>query len=173
LTQQISEGKTALEAYDYFLQLQKKTVFPNAENGTYEASDVLAVAKTVQQVLRKSRVNAKDEAIIMAGSFPNGRAKLSSSDVDLQIPNLHYENLMAEMTKEVNQLLQLRFPTAQLEVNSMFFTTTPVNAAIVSPLQIRISRDSIELQVFDPIKNKDHDEFQLDFNYPPALKVAI
>lgn len=173
ISEQIQKGDDAVTAYDKFIRHQHNTVYPNLAVGSYPASLVLEVAKVIQADLRKYPKKANEEELIIAGSFPNGRANLKKSDIDVQIPNTHYEDLIPTLHKSVNEYLKTSSHPTTMEVNSMFLTTTRINAGLVSPVQIRITRDEIRLEVYKPIRNIDRDEVQLPKNYEKPMSIML
>ncbi len=165
IRQKIERGQSVLQAYQEVLQYQKKSVFAGYSQGSYSASDVLIAARAIQSVMHQRETTDPTWTVTMGGSFPSGRAKLETSDIDVMLSDSRYNQHLEEMTSQVNEALKATHPESALEVHSFFETTTEVNAAIVSPMFIRISKDRIELLVYPPIRSLERDEHQLPQNY--------
>lgn len=157
----------ALEALSAYFNGLRSKVFSGLENGNYSAEEVLESARSIQKVLREKYQPEEDEIpeIILAGSFPNGRANLSSSDIDVMINHPNIELLYKEMDTRVNGILRAKHPNAKLEIHSMFSTTTIVDAAVISPAFIRITPKRIELIVYKPFRPLPGDKHFLPQNY--------
>ncbi len=163
--QKIKSGERVLQAYEGVLAYQKKSVFAGYPQGEYTALDILKAARAIKSVMHRREFADTGWTITMGGSFPSGRARLETSDVDIMLSNSKYNDYLEEMTAEVNEALKATRPESGLEVHSFFETTTEVNAAIVSPIFVRISADKIEVLVYPPIRSRERDAYQLSRNY--------
>ncbi len=161
----IKNGESVLQAYENVLRFQKQSVFSGYPQGEYTALDILKAAQAIKSVMHRHENVDTGWSITMGGSFPSGRARLETSDIDIMLSNSKYNEYLEEMTTEVNEALRKTNPESGLEVHSFFETTTEVNAAIVSPIFVRISADKIELMVYPPIRSRERDAYQLSRNY--------
>lgn len=167
----VAEGADALKAYSEYIAILRTKFFTSAEFGGYEAKDLLDVATEIQSALRLVPPGAagKKPSIVIAGSVPTGRARLRGSDVDLIPSHYSLEQLYPALEKKINSLLGSRYSGADLELHSMFSTTTEVDAAVVSPVMLRIDGDRIDLLVYPTFRPHARDQHFLPANYPPPI----
>lgn len=167
----IAEGAEPLKVYAEYLTSLREKFFTSEEFGGYQAGDLLDVATEIQLALRRNptKITEENPSLIIAGSVPTGRARIRGSDIDLIPSHYSLEKLYPEMEKKINSLLDGRYPGANFELHSMFSTTTSVDAAVVSPVMLRVDADHVDLLVYPAFRPHARDQHFLPENYPPPI----
>lgn len=140
------DSSAAREAYDAFRLKMKELVFSEQPDyGTYSAQDVLRVSRAIESWL-KAELGEELQAggeLILLGSFPNFKANLETSDLDVvsrgmrQLSPAETDRLRAALVE--NGLGDLALP-----VNVDHFPDDYHHSRI-NPLMIRISADGVHL----------------------------
>ncbi len=169
----IREGKTASAVYGEYIALLRSKYFARGDTGGYSVDDILAAARDAQIELRKLPPGKVPHSLVMAGSFPTGRANLATSDVDVIPSHFSIEDGYPAIQERINAGLRKKYPKANLEVHSMFATVTEIDAAIVSPIMVRVETDRIEILVYPTFRPMPGDHQYLPQNYPPPLVFEV
>jgi hypothetical protein len=145
----VAHGHTAEAAYRRFFTASK---LASGADGLFGVDDVLEVAREIQQTLRNMTPSDGIDApyVILGGSFVNGKAKASGSDIDCV---LSHEALAA-----IVPLMESRVRAAMLERHGVGLPFGIVdrgnpeeNQTFLSALnavQLRITPDGVELLAF-------------------------
>ncbi len=114
--------------------------------GGYDAHDILAIAKEYQLLLKDNNF------VVLTGSFPNGKARLRSSDIDLFISHDQYADNFLEIDKKINFYLRAKgHPNAKIETHSTPVTFNLHELAMINPIHVRVDKKQISLMVYPPI----------------------
>lgn len=145
----LDQGIPSLQAYESYRTLLRDAVFPEEpEYTTYSAAEVVQVGKSLQSWLVSSLPEEAESggALILMGSFPNFKAKLDTSDIDLVSRGMR--KLTGPETTAIREFLQQEgLNSLALPVNADTFTDDWQHSR-VNPITIRISKKDIRLQVF-------------------------
>ena len=148
-----SSEESPAEKLNYYLEQQNRQLFANSEFGGYSGQAVVEVAKIVQAEMQRAAA-APGDTILLYGSFPNGRANLSSSDID----SLVSSDRLLDYYPQMNQLIRMRLTQLGYE-NSLELEPPQTNSEYrrpekaadfskLTPVQVLITPNSIELHVY-------------------------
>jgi hypothetical protein len=162
--QLVQSGMTPFQAYGEWLkQIQDAMGF-----NSYDAYAVDKVLTTIQNFLRQeiSIGRAKhSDTLTLFGSFPQGRAKKESSDIDLNGGNSAFENSDLENLKEtINHEFRVEKISIQLSEATFHLVDssesndedsnlswTNLKAAEASPVQFEIHENKIVMQIYPSV----------------------
>jgi hypothetical protein len=165
----IAKGDSATTAYGKFLSEQHTRFYPGTKIGGYQAGFVQQIATKIQSVIISNPSLFGETPIYIVGRFPNGRVDETDFGIELVTADPLNKAIEHEISYAINGRTK---PEAKefIEVEAKPLGTTLVKEAIINPIQVKITRDTVELQIHDPVQNIDRDQFQLPQNYPaPTL----
>lgn len=147
----IANGRTPQEAYQAYLDRVQKYL-GRTRRERYDVTGILGVARGIQAVLKRNRDSRRwtqDPYVILAGSFPNGRARITESDVDVVLAPRALEDL----TRSFNRAITRAMPDgAKLPLEHRGEIADPVEHehffATINPIVIYVDADKIEVRVY-------------------------
>jgi hypothetical protein len=148
----VQTPQQTLKAYGAYLASVHQ-VIGDESFGNYSAKEVLKLAKEIQRVLKRSMKEQKiaRPAAIIEGSFPNGRAVMYKSDLDLHLSDPKFYTLEWRFGLAVSKALESRYPGIALKPSLMSISPDPADEAQlaqVSPIAIRITPSAIDLLLY-------------------------
>lgn len=164
----ISNGDTVISAYDRFLSRQRSQFYPNTKIGTYQAVYIQSIATKIQLAMTAKPSVFGEAPIFLVGRFPNGRADSTDFSIEVVTADPLNKTIAHEISYAINGKTKPRAKEF-VEVDVRPLEATIVKEAILNPVQIKITKGSVELQVHDPVQNIDRDQFQLPQNYPAPI----
>ena len=165
----IANGDSAEGAYSRFLSVQHSRFYANTQIGDYQAKYVHAIATKIQSAMAAKPALFGEAPVYIVGRFPNGRVDRTDFGIEVITADPLNKSIVHEISYAINGKTKPRAKEF-IEVEAKSVETTIVKEAILNPVQVKITKNSIELQVHDPIQNIDRDQFQLPQNYPaPTL----
>ncbi|MBI2068171.1 MAG: hypothetical protein HYT77_09195 [Deltaproteobacteria bacterium] len=150
ISQAVRDGKTTWEAYQVYLETVRTRIFANTPYGDYTIEDVQAVVESIRAVLKKDPSLGEEASVILYGSFPNGRALIASSDLDVVPSTPRLVAFYHRMDAAISESLRPRHPDIDLRLQESPIHFDPTNMAIVNPVMLRISAAKTELLVYSP-----------------------
>lgn len=163
ILKEIRAGKTPLEALDAYSK-QIRSIFQKTQYGKYTSEDLMKVSKIIQDKLKTLPTNRP--TVTLSGSFPNFKAKLGQSDIDILDldPNLKasLDKTLVEIDRHFSHQWSFSFEPHQEglldktpislfpETSSQHIRTLTMAQfmGLFNPVQIRITPDRIELLVY-------------------------
>jgi len=167
---------SAFETYTRYLQFLKTDIFKNSDRGNYSTPEIITVAEAIQKVLQKnvSKFTGPElAAITITGSFPNGRAKISDTDLDSRISHQEMHALLDEMSTAVNEAMTVYPFPSKFTVEAMWATTTAHFAAQINPLFLRITPTEIQVEVYPAVRPLHKDSVLMEYNYDAPTRYTI
>jgi hypothetical protein len=168
ITEAIDNGQAPLEAFRDYINSQTSVY----ERG-YDFEHVWSLVTELRQKIQNSASDPDTARIIIGGSYPNGKADLQKSDVDLSSGGSHLnpKEVQQEWLPELQQRLNSRIETSELELH--ISTELPPFYATYNPVVLLVSGSSVKMQVFIPghmatsgeamdVPAGQHREFTLD-----------
>jgi hypothetical protein len=151
-TASVQTPRQTLKAYGAYLASVHQ-VIGHESFGDYSAKDVLKLAKEIQRVLKRSVKEQKiaHPVAIIEGSFPNGRAVMYKSDLDLHLSSPGLYPLEWLFNAAVTKALERKHPGLPLKSSLLSISPDPADEAQlaqVSPITIRVTPDAIELLLY-------------------------
>lgn len=156
-------GSAAADIYqEYLAQLNSRVFGERSSFGNYTGAQVLELMRGLQQVLREWQESHPDGSppfLLIQGSFPSGRARLDTSDLDS-----HLSPRDAQLEWKLGEALPANWSgRGPMGLTFSFFPEMgPGHFAWnsqVSPLSIMIKPDAIELWIFPPQRLVPHELF--------------
>lgn len=148
----IAGGQSPKQAYEAYVHELQRRIFSGSEFGQYTVDDVLGVAREIQKVLRKQFPQpSKSIRLVLGGSFPNGRAVFSRSDIDATADSKRVLEFYPEMTKRVTAYFAAQGKQSYLTLEDppgQQFTIQEESRK--NPIQVMVSPSKIELWVWSP-----------------------
>lgn len=164
----------ALETYTRYLQFLKTDIFKNSDRGNYSTAEVITVAEAIQKVLQDNINKFTGQAsITITGSFPNGRAKISDTDLDSRISHTEMHDLLDDMSSAVNKAMLIYPFPSKFTVEAMWATTTAHFAAQINPLFLRITPSEIQVEVYSAVRPLHKDSVLMEYNYEAPTRYTI
>lgn len=141
----VAEGREPRFAYDQFLRHQ------NATFGTqYQSFEILAFAKYLQSELRSMNRGGPAPTLALGGSFINGKARITSSDLDISVSDPQLLRFKNDWEAKLNALLRTDYPDAALTLEMHAVPATFYGK--INPFVINIDANQINLLVFEPAR---------------------
>lgn len=166
----LKKGVTTQAAYGSFLADQHiKFYSKSARIKKYSADVIKTISEKIQLAIKKNPDLFGKEGVQIVGRFPNGRADMDDLNIEFIVADPLNKKIAHELSYALNGKTKRRAKEF-IEVDIKTIETTTTKEAIVNPIQIKITKDTIELHVHSPIQNMDRDRYQLPHNYPaPAV----
>jgi|GEM_PF-6554786 len=168
----IQNGLTPELAYQAYLESMSKS--SKAGYGFKEVKEVLLL---FQRILKELPKNAEGDSLktgdyfTVGGSFFNGRADLSRSDVDVSAWNEKWERAFAGGTRqiELNAIFKIRGHKG-VDLAYEFHRLSDHFYGLIQPVAFRIFRDRIELLLYAPPGRDDRDVYRINqLNFRPTV----
>ena len=156
----ISSRESTAEVYGRYLK-KINSLIRQRNEPQYNVNDIIYLAKLYQKKLKEG------DNLIIVGSFPNGKAKIDTSDIDVFLENISYGKYFYEIDSAFNQyLLNQNKLNPRLESHSTPATFNLSELAIVSPIQIKVTTEQIDLLVYPPININRRDINLKNLSWP-------
>lgn len=164
-----------LQAFDQYLRLIKDEYLAGLSIGGISARQILKIAQLIQNELRSNALFTplQDRWVRWTGSVVNGRGKPQTSDIDVQISHESVKALFPKIDQQANELLRPFFADVHLETHAMRSETTPHFTAQISPIMILITADSIDVEIYAPVRPLFKDRVMLPMNYPAPFRLNL
>tara|TARA_B110001454_G_C12722992_1_gene435607 strand:+ start:7212 stop:9416 length:2205 start_codon:yes stop_codon:yes gene_type:complete len=169
---EIAKGASVEDAYNKFLSGQRLRLYSGTNVGNYKAAQVLHVSNQIKKTMADRPKIFGEAPIYLVGQFPNGRADNTSFSIEVITADPLNRAIEKEISFAINGNTK---PQARefIEVEVRSKETTLIKEAIINPVQIKITKDSVSLQIHDPVQNIDRDQFQLPKNYPEPTVLKL
>ena len=147
----IRSGASPLEAYGAYISQIQAIIGNNA----YSGHQVLDACLALQKEMR-TRLDPQS-SILLFGSFPNGRANLQDSDIDMISVDQGLWPAIREAVPEMNRVFgpdaHLRPENHGTEIQPSDLDRMERYFAEISPVQIIVGPNRIDLLIYPPIEN--------------------
>ncbi len=168
ITDELSKGRSGLQAYDAYRRAVKKTVFPEVPVGLREASDVSAMLSVLQRHLKSitddDLIPPEDRFFLVGGSLAAGRER-SSSDIDISTPLFLSDATLKALTAEARRYFREKGVNTKLHFEPFGDGSVeprehsyPGEFASSSPVVFHVTPSAAEMWVFKPAFALHQDE---------------
>ena len=172
------EGAAASQAYGAYLKALTEVFPEGGAAGGYGLEDVLTSCRIIRKQLQNPKLleNIRDPEMVLAGSFPNGRAKLSSSDLDVFLSDPRLEAIFKKTDAEIAAALAT--PSQSATPIGLHLHKAPENweaweMGQISPVQIKITTDEIELWIYPRFTTTTRDIALAGAQPPVPLRLRL
>lgn len=145
LAKLMGEGRDARFAYDNFLRQQNETF-----GSRYQSAEILAFAQYLQAELHAMSPAGPGPTLALGGSFINGKARLSLSDLDISVSDPQLMRFKNAWEAQLNSLLRANHPEAALTLEMHAVPASFYGK--INPFVISIDKNQINLLVFEPAR---------------------
>ncbi len=145
----IESGMSAKEAFAVYQKLVQES-FETAPSYTkYEAEQVLDFAKVIQREIKESEMPAEGGTIYIFGSYPNFKAQLYKSDIDVATHHVSGSAAKKILRSAYERFFSEYGEKKPLSLSEDFFLYyhLPLYASF-NPIMIKISAEGVFLQVY-------------------------
>lgn len=166
----VQGGASPLAAFDHYLILLRASIVQPEGYEYYSANDILFAAEQYQKQLADP-----NDFIYLTGSFPNGKAKLETSDVDVFISkNNQIEKAFLIIDRANNEYFHSQGKVnSHLESHVTPTTFSLEDLATINPLMILITQNEIKLMVFPAILTDHSDLILRGISYPEPEQYTL
>lgn len=166
LRQDVQKTKDPVQSYVNYLNYLKSDIFPASDRGNYSVDVIMTVAETIQSQMKALASDIASPSVTITGSFPNGRAKLSDTDLDCQVSHRDLIKHFPAFTAAINEKMAKAFAfSSKFQVDAMWESTTPHFAAQINPIFLKITPTHIQIEVFSAVQPFHKDSILLPQNY--------
>lgn len=132
----------------YFREVNK--ILGPAIGPAFSTNEVRSMVEILQKRLRAqfdSR-SGNSRSITLFGSTPNGRGRPGKSDIDLSYGEGLVAMPVSGIRDKINMALRQRKNSGIMEIEEFRRFNTTSHLATINPVQIHITRDSVEIHVY-------------------------
>lgn len=128
-----------------------REIFHPTPFGDYSLADIKSVAQAISQELKKVEKSSglTHATILLYGSFPNGKALVNSSDLDVVFSSAHLRKLIPLMDQAIANALRGKYDNVGLHLSEAPALFNAVFAAHLSPLYLRITAQNVDVLYYD------------------------
>lgn len=168
------EGRSSVEALQKYFSTLQEGVLRSTGVGNYSALDVQRVARVLQRELiqwaKENRVS--HPKIIIGGSFPGGRARLESSDLDVRVDPPELAKRFSEFERAIRRELGSTGTKVDLHLEEVWPSQGVTRLGVLNPVLMNITPEQTELWVYPPLEVPKHDQ-NFEWNLYPEPKIYI
>lgn len=139
------KGQTPLQVYRSFMNRQARLF-----DTTYTSQEIEMTISILQSFLKNIEKEKPGPAlsISIAGSFPNGKADLLVSDIDLAVSDASLARYEKDLQTEINEAFQANGISSNLEIAFSGESTSFYGK--INPIVIQVRSQDVQLMVFPP-----------------------
>lgn len=108
--------------------------------------------------------------IIIGGSFPSGRARLESSDLDVRVEPPELAKSFPQFETAIQQAFMTQGSQVDLHIEQVWSSQGVTRLAVINPILMNITPEKVELWVYPPLSIPKHDQdFRLNLYPEPKI----
>ncbi|HLE10885.1 MAG TPA: nucleotidyltransferase domain-containing protein [Bacteriovoracaceae bacterium] len=164
----VDAGTSPMKALDLYLKDVNENFLKGSPMGGYDSEALLSTGQIYQDFMRTHSATLPENfSVTITGSFSNGKANLATSDIDVLVTDRTFEKYYKDIDKIINERLkQMGHVNSRLETHSTPDSFSLYDLAQVNPVTIKITKDSMTLQIFPPITVTSRDVSLAGKQYP-------